>query len=83
MTTLQEQMIELQRAVYGQEYYPMLYTITLMKHEMSCLGVELQQYSDAKIIDMANDFWLCLPDSPEVRTGPFWLLCEIAEHCFD
>lgn len=83
MTTLKEQMQELQKRVLAEDYYSLLYAVTLAKHDMMPVGVIMGQYSDAKIIDMCNDFWLDLPDSPEVRTGPFWLLCDIAEHCFD
>lgn len=76
-------MQQLTKAVYAQDYYIELFVQALNKHEMGVAGIFENEYSDAKIIAHVNNFWLDLPDSPEVRTGPFWLLCEIAEHCFD
>lgn len=97
MTKFQLQMKQLQMQVIDDCYYENIYNSCLKKHEMSRIGVRDYSYSDAKIVDLANDFWLDLPDSIAIRTGPFWLLCElceaspsdiassdaIAEHCFD
>lgn len=83
MTKLQQQMNELVKAIYAQDYYIDLFVLNMNKHSMGVCGCAEFEYSDAKIIDFANDFWLDLPDDPAIRTGPFWLLCDIAEHCFD
>ena len=83
MTTIQQQMKQLHQAVFDDEYYCDIYCNNLFKHEMVNSGIIAERYSDAKIVDFANDFWLDLPDSPAIRTGPFWLLCDICESMFD
>ena len=82
MTTLQQQIISLQQQILREDYYTLLYSKTLAKHDMMPIGICHVEYSDAKIIDMCNDFWLDLPDTPEIRREPFFLLCDIAEHVF-
>lgn len=83
MIKLQQMLKELQHQVHWDSYYVDIFNLNMAKHQITTVGIVNGFYSDAKIIDFANDFWLDLPDDPVIRTGPFWLLCDIAEHCFD
>lgn len=83
MTNIQQQMNYLAHAVYDEDYYIDIFVAAMNKHEMGIEGCAQYKYSDAKIIEMCNDFWLDLPDTPAIRREPFFLLCDIAEHCFD
>lgn len=91
LTNIQQQMKQLQEQIINTDYYPEIYYNCLcakhVKSDMIALGV----LSDSKIVEIANDFWLALPDSPAIRRAPFFLLCElceaspsdIAEHVFE
>jgi hypothetical protein len=36
-----------------------------------------------EILKQFQDFWEALPDSPEIRTGAFFPICDLAEeYCF-
>lgn len=83
MTPIQTMAAKLQHEVINQDYYSLLYCTTAAKHGMMPVCILLGDYSDRQIVAMCNDFWLQLPDVSSIRRGPFWLLCDIAEHCFD
>jgi len=83
MGQLQQDTAEVQKAIFEQQYYVQLYNSVLTRAGMTAGGVEAGEYSDSKLVNMANDFWFALPDSPAIRRAPFFQLCNIAEHCFD
>jgi len=83
MTTLQGNFKLLVAAINEQQYYPQLFAEELHKHEMDPDGVNNEIYTDKQIIRMCHDFWEALPDSPAIRRGPFFALCNIAERIFD
>lgn len=82
-TQIQQDAIKLQEQVFSEDYYIHLYTHALKTYGMTTEGVTAGEYEDAKIVNMANSFWFTLPDSMAIRRQPFYLLCDIAEHCFD
>ena len=82
-TEIQKQAMELQDAVYKQKYYIPLYEKALGKHGMSVASIDQAEFTDKQLVSMANTFWFALPDSPVIRQDPFFMLCRIAEHCFD
>lgn len=82
-TEIQRNAQELQCAIIDNDYYVKLYSAALKRHGMTADGVDEAEFTDAKLVDMANTFWFALPDSPSIRREPFFQLCNIAEHCFD
>lgn len=83
MTNIQQAMIDLQQQIMDNDYYVELYDLSLIGNQMHFDGITEEEYSDDQIINLCNDFWLALPDSPSIRRQPFFALCDIAEHCFD
>ncbi len=82
-TDIQRQAIELQDAIFKEDYYKNLYLASLGKHHMSTASIDQSEFTDQQLVSMANTFWFALPDSPVIRRTPFFQLCSIAEHCFD
>lgn len=82
-TDIQRKAIDLQQAVFDNDYFKHLYLASLGKHNMSTASIDQSEFSDSEIVSMANTFWFALPDSHACRREPFWQLCDIAEHCFD
>ena len=79
-TTVQEQMKQLVDAIAMEQYFVPLFKATMSGHGMTIDGVKAEEYSDSKIVDMVNDFWFELPDSPTIRRIPFGLVCDIAQN---
>ena len=82
-TEIQKQAMALQDSVYTQKYYVPLYEKALAKHGMTVMAINQSWHTDKQLVSMANTFWFALPDSPTIRTDTFFMLCRIAEHCFD
>lgn len=83
MTPIQQAMIDLQTDISCKDYFVDLYFLCLDSKSMTAEGIHESEYSDEQIINLCNDFWLALPDSPSIRRQPFFALCDIAEKCFD
>lgn len=83
MTNLQQQMKDLQEQIIRTDYYVDLYHNCLYAASVCPELVKLGHLENDKIVELANDFWIALPDDPAIRRAPFFLLCDIAEHCFD
>jgi sulfur relay (sulfurtransferase) DsrC/TusE family protein len=81
--TLQEKMKESQDAIYGLGYYVHLYERALTIQHVTQEQVRELTLSDWTVVNLAQDFWEALPDSPAIRTRVFFKICEIAEHIFD
>lgn len=82
MSEIQNKMSKLQDEIYRHKYYVDLYHSALSTHNMSTASIDQGEFKDQKIIRMCNTFWDSLPDSPDIRRFPFFLLCEIAEQIF-
>lgn len=82
-TEIQRKMIHLQTAIYENEYYVHIYHNALAWNNMSITSIDQGEFTDREIINMCNDFWEMLPDSPEIRTDPFFKLCDICESMYD
>lgn len=39
--------------------------------------------TDSEIVSLFNQFWIALPDSKEIRRGPFFELCDLCEEVFN
>lgn len=72
-----------QTTIFAADYYTSLYLSALEKYGMTVDSVNAGNYTDEKIIRLANTFWEMLPDSRAIRREPFFALCDIAEHVFD
>lgn len=83
MTSIQTRSALLQKDIYATQYYVKRYEDCLKRAKMTSEGVEKHSYLDNQLVVMWNDFWLSLPDSPEIRTETFFALCDIAEEIFD
>lgn len=83
ITPIQQQMKHLQEQIINTDYYADLYHNCLYAASVYPDMVKLGHLDDSKIVEIANDFWLALPDSAAIRRAPFFLLCDIAEHCFE
>ena len=83
MTKIQEQVVAVQDRIYREEYYPHLWDRSLARYNMSTASIDQHEHDDKRLVAMVNHFWMLLPDSPEIRTGPFFAVCDVAEHCFD
>lgn len=75
--------VKTQAAIYASEYYVTLFNTCLTHKQMTSQGIDEHQYSDKQLINLFNDFWTMLPDSPSIRRHPFGLVCDIAEGIFD
>lgn len=69
----------LQTQIYSEQYYVERYQDALRKNVLTSKGVEEATYGSEELTEMLNDFWFSLPDSPAIRTGPFFLLCDLCE----
>lgn len=81
-TPIQQQARALQGRIYSEQYYVKLWEASLALLFMTPDALVTFFYTDAELIDLCNEFWSALPDSPVIRRGPFWDLCNIAENIF-
>lgn len=82
MSAIQDKVIALQDRIFKEEYYPSLWIKALAKHNVSVACIDQHEESDRTLILTVHDFWESLPDSPVIRTGPFFDVCNIAEKIF-
>lgn len=82
-TKIQQDMADVQNAIFSEDYFTRHYTQTLGQCGMTASGIDEFKYDDRKIISFANDFWFALPDASYIRTGPFFDLCNICESEYD
>ena len=75
---LSSQHKEALNAVFEHEYYP-----GILKEVMNHYGYDLvsitNETSPESICNFWNEFWFNLPDGEEIRTYPFFLICDLAE----
>jgi hypothetical protein len=83
MTVIQEKAKLLQARIFTEEYYETLFCKVLVKHNMSTASIDKHESTDRQLVKMFNDFWMLLPDSPIIRQGPFFELCDICEEIYD
>ena len=74
---------EVMKAVYDHEYYVERFNNVLKRRGMSVASIDQQEHSEQDLVNMWNDFWFVLPDSPSIRRYPFGSICDLAEHIFD
>jgi hypothetical protein len=72
----------LMNEIFEKDYYVLDLLRVLNAREMN-QEIPIEEYDDEVLIEMWNDFWFSLPDSPVIRTGPFFALCDICERIFD
>lgn len=82
MSDLQNRVAALQKRIFDEDYYTELWLRALNEHGSSTLTIDQGEHSDKELIELANTFWWCLPDSPVIRRGPFFELCDVAELCY-
>jgi hypothetical protein len=69
--------------IYNDQYYSHLLDKALIRHNMSTASIDQHEFSERELCRMWNTFWVALPDSPHVRTGPFFEVCRLAEGIFN
>lgn len=82
-TQISNQVFELQKQIFKEQYYVSRWLAALAFHEMSTATIDQHEHSDQELVLLCHDFWDALPDSKEIRREPFFLLCDIAEHVLD
>lgn len=80
---IREQSATVANEILKSQYFVPLFQQALYVHKMTIESVIDQQEDDASLIEMWNTFWFALPDSGSIRRGPFFVVCELAEHVFD
>jgi hypothetical protein len=50
---------------------------------MTTATIEQYEHEDIDLVQLVNTFWELLPDKGYIRTGPFFEVCDIAEHIWD
>lgn len=83
MSDIQDKVIKLQGRIYRESYYERLWDKALMRFGMSVASIDQHEHADKQLVQLVDYFWQLLPDSAEVRHGPFFDVCDIAEHIFD
>lgn len=78
-----EKSIKLQKRILNEEYYIDRYIGCMKKHGFTTGSVILKEHTKIAMCNMWNDFWFALPDSPVIRQGPFFDLCDLAEEIFE
>ena len=73
---------ELVKLIYNHDYYVNRFEYVLNSNHMKKDELILGNYDKIKVIQMWNDFWLALPDSPTIHRTPFNELCDLCENIF-
>jgi hypothetical protein len=68
---------QLLTSILAAEYY--LSILTRIIGPLDAAPAKLESMADGQLNSMWNDFWWKLPDSPVIRTGPFYVLCDLCE----
>jgi len=83
MTEIQEKVKAIQARVFAEAWFVRLWNDTLISRKMVPSGIDEGKYSDKQLVLFCHFMWEALPDDRSCRTGPFFQLCDIAEHIFD
>ena len=83
MTPIQEKVKVLQSRIFQESYHIRLWNDTLIVHQMVPSGIDEGKYTDKQLVFMCHQMWEELPDDKTIRRGPFFALCDVAEHIFD
>jgi hypothetical protein len=83
MTTLSEEIVRIQSQVFREKYYVQQYLDALVKCNMSTATIDQHEHEDHELVLLMQTFWEALPDTPAIRTGPFFKICDVAEKIFD
>jgi len=68
------------KAVLDENYYSELFCGIVVDRGYDVLDEVLDEADRLKIYNLWDDFWYNLPDSPEIRTGPFFDICNLCEN---
>jgi hypothetical protein len=79
-TKLQQSSIDLQDRIFKEHYYVHVYGHILENLNLTTAQILSNEVDDTTLWDMWNDFYFALPDSPAIRFGPFFKLCDICEN---
>lgn len=73
------QVVDLIHEMRAREYYLPLWKGTLSRYHLTEDDLIFGKVEYKTVIELLDDFWNALPDSPEIRTVPFFLLCDIID----
>lgn len=79
MTKYAEQVANLATQIFDNQYFPDIWYRVMLAHGMTAQGIAEQLYEDEALAVALFDVWDALPDAPHIRTGPFFLLCDLCE----
>ncbi len=82
-STIQGQVRDLQARIFDERYFEPLWLLALSKSGCSFEDVALCRCDDVTLVRLCNMMWFALPDDGSIRRGPFFQLCDVAEHIFD
>ena len=82
-TSIQDRSAVLVQQVHSEGYYTDRFYRLLTKHKMSPESICRYMHDDKALVAMWNDFWFALPDSPSIRHGAFFPLCDLCEEIFE
>jgi hypothetical protein len=80
---IQERSAALTLQIITDIYYVARFVFAAHSNGMSVESIYEFKHSDKELVHMWNEFWNLLPDTPEIRQGPFFLLCDLCEEVFD
>ena len=83
MTPTQQRSIDLVNRITDEQYYIHVFLAALQQHNVDVADIYGGITKDAVLVELWNTMWYKLPDAPEIRTGPFLDLCDLAEGIFD
>jgi hypothetical protein len=83
VTSIQERSANLVRQVYSEGYYTERFNKVAASYKMSAESIAKHMHEDKYLVAMWNDFWFALPDSPGIRHGAFFPLCDLCEETFN
>lgn len=79
---IQQAVIHLQARIFKEKYFVDLWLEALKENNASTATIDQREEDPNKMVLLCHEFWEALPDSPSIRTGPFFDLCNIAENVF-
>lgn len=79
MTTISTAVVALQARILKERYYDHLWDRALMQTNCSVATIDQHEESDRTLVKLCSLFWEALPDSPVIRTGPFFDLCDVLD----
>lgn len=81
MTSYQARSQELLTNILTSSYY--LNYLIRVAGPLVELQAKIAASTDEQLNSLWNAFWWSLPDSPVIRTGPFFKLCDLCEETPD